>query len=79
MKTSNEYFNNIKAAAGRGNAYHIGMITKRRYEAIRNKVEREWINAKTDFKFGVLTKDQFDTEMEKINLMAKSLSTAEII
>ena len=28
MKTANEYIKNIKDAASRGHAYHIGTITK---------------------------------------------------
>lgn len=79
MKTANEIFENIKAAAGRGHAYHIGMITKRRFQTVCNKIEIEWINAKTDYKFGILTKEQYDAEMKKLDCMVASIKTAEFI
>lgn len=79
MKTAKEYFNEIKAAANRGNAYHVGIITKRRFQTVETSIEKEWINAKTDYKFGILTEEQYKAEMKKVDLMYTSLSTAEVI
>lgn len=74
--TAKEIFKKVKEAASRGNAYHIGITTKRRLNEVERLVENEWLNAKCDFKFGIITHEQYETELKKIDCMTKSLSTA---
>lgn len=78
MMTAKEIFKNVKDASNRGNAYHIGHTTKRRLNKVERLVENEWLNAKVDFKMGIINKEQYDRELDKINCMVLSLGTAFI-
>lgn len=76
--TTKEMFIKMRVDAAKGYAYHIGFISKRKYNALVKMVEQFKGFAEMDFDLGIINFGQYQQDMSKYDLMIKALETAEI-
>lgn len=75
--TTKEIYKEMKWDASRGFAYYIGFISSKKYNMIVRMVEQFKDDAIIDRELGVLDETEYEKEINKYNLMKKSLETAE--
>lgn len=75
--TSKEIYKEMKMDASKGFAYYIGFISPKKYNMIARMVEQFKDDAIIDRELDVLNETEYEKEINKYNLMKKSLETAE--
>lgn len=75
--TAKEIYKEMKTEASRGFTYYIGFISSKKYNIILRMVEQFKEDATIDRDLEVLNEKEYEEEINRYNLMKKSLETAE--
>ena len=75
--TAIEIYKEMKWDASKGFAYYIGFISSKKYNMIVRMVEQFKDDAIMDMVLGIIDETEYEKEINKYNLMKKSLETAE--
>lgn len=75
--TAKEIFRRMKVEAYKGFAYYVGFVSRRKYNAIVDNVEKFKNDAIVDRDLDVITEAEYQKEIEAYDIMLKALETAE--
>ena len=75
--TAKEIFNKIRNASLKYEAFHIGAISERKYNELVKMLKAYVKDADMDYKLGVISQEEHQEELKRVNYMLLSMRTAE--